>query len=420
MIPAKHGARLVLEDGSLWRGQACGAPGTRLGEVVFNTSLTGYQEILTDPSYAGQIVVMTAPQIGNTGINTEDDEARQAFLSGFIVRDLSPRVSNWRATAPLDGWLVAQGCPAISGIDTRALTRRLRDHGTMRGLLTTDPAPADADLIDQVRAWPGLDGIDMAQTVTCPAPYVWDQATDEEWEFRRFAPTVGAGLAPPRAQQAAPLHRQRGGLTTASPLLHHMERGPGGEAPFHVVALDFGIKRNILRRLVTSGCRVTVVPALTSAADVLALHPDGVLLSNGPGDPAAVPYAVDAVRTLLGKVPVFGICLGHQIMGQAFGGRTYRLKFGHHGGNQPVKHLPTGRVEISAHNHNFAVDPDSLPPEIEVTHINLNDGCNEGMRHRTLPALSIQYHPEAAPGPHDADPLFAEFIEMMAAREVYS
>jgi carbamoyl-phosphate synthase small subunit len=392
MISATSSARLVLEDDSIWRGQACGAPGTRLGEVVFNTSLTGYQEILTDPSYAGQIVVMTAPHIGNTGINTEDDEARQAFLSGFIVRDLSPRVSNWRATAPLDEWLAAQGCPAISGIDTRALTRLLRDHGTMRGLVTTDPDPADADLTAQVRAWPGLDGIDMAQTVTCAAPYVWDQATNEEWEFRQFASTVGVGLALPRAQQAAPLH---------------------------VVALDFGIKRNILRRLVTSGCRVTVVPARTTAADVLALHPDGVLLSNGPGDPSAVPYAVDAMRALLGKVPIFGICLGHQIMGQAFGGRTYRLKFGHHGGNQPVKHLPTGRVEISAHNHNFAVDPESLPSEIEVTHINLNDGCNEGMRHRSLPALSIQYHPEAAPGPHDADPLFAEFVALMAAREVY-
>jgi carbamoyl-phosphate synthase small subunit len=390
MIPAKNDARLVLEDGSIWRGQACGAPGTRLGEVVFNTSLTGYQEILTDPSYAGQIVVMTAPQIGNTGINTQDDEARQAFLSGFIVRDLSPRVSNWRATTPLDAWLAAQGCPAISGIDTRALTRRLRDQGTMRGLVTTDPAPADDDLIDQVRAWPGLDGIDMAQTVTCAAPYTWDQGTDSVWEFRRSASTVGAGLALLRAQQAAPL-----------PALH-------------VVALDYGIKRNILRRLVTSGCRVTVVPAQTSADDVLAQRPDGVLLSNGPGDPSAVPYTVDAVRALLGRVPMFGICLGHQIMGQAFGGRTYRLKFGHHGGNQPVKHLPTGRVEISAHNHNFAVDPDSLPPEIEVTHINLNDGCNEGMRHRALPALSIQYHPEAAPGPHDADPLFAEFVAMMA------
>jgi carbamoyl-phosphate synthase small subunit len=396
MISATSSARLVLEDDSIWRGQACGAPGTRLGEVVFNTSLTGYQEILTDPSYAGQIVVMTAPQIGNTGINTEDDEARQAFLSGFIVRDLSPRVSNWRATAPLDTWLAAQGCPAISGIDTRALTRLLRDHGTMRGLVTSDPDLADADLIGQVRAWPGLDGIDMAQTVTCAAPYAWDQATDKNWESRRGMDAVGATLGLPKSGRASPAPT-------------------GGEVPFHVVALDFGIKRNILRRLVTSGCRVTVVPALTSADEVLALRPDGVLLSNGPGDPSAVPYAVDAVRALLGRVPIFGICLGHQLMGQAFGGKTYRLKFGHHGGNQPVKYLPTGRVEISAHNHNFAVDPDSLPPEIEVTHVNLNDGCNEGMRHRTLPALSIQYHPEAAPGPHDADPLFAEFVALMAA-----
>ena len=371
--------RLALEDNSIWHGQALGGAGTYYGEVVFNTALTGYQEILTDPSYAGQIVIMTAPQIGNTGINTDDDEAHRPFLSGVVVREFSPCASNWRASAALGDWLAVHGIPGITGIDTRALTRRLRAGGTMRGVLSTDPHQSDADLIAQARAWPGLDGVDMVKTVTCNAPYTWDTPTDATWEIHQ------------------PAH-------TPTPPTH-----------FHVVAYDFGIKRNILRRLAASGCRATVVPAHTPAADVLALHPDGVLLSNGPGDPAAVPYAVDVARALLGRVPLFGICLGHQIMGQAFGGRTYRLKFGHHGANQPVKHLPSGRVEISAHNHNFAVDPDTLPPEVEVTHVNLNDGCCEGLRHRTLPALSVQYHPEAAPGPHDADPLFAEFVALMAA-----
>ncbi len=378
-------ARLALEDGSVWHGRAFGAVGTRPGEVVFNTSMTGYQEILTDPSYAGQIVVMTAPQIGNTGTNAEDDEARRAFLSGFVVRELSPRVSNWRATLDLSTWLARQGVVGISEVDTRAITRRLRDKGSMKGVISTDEHLSDDELVARARAWHGLDGVDLVRTVTCEEAYHWPDPTPPEWEFRQWQPTH-----PYRTRDPLPLR-------------------------FHVVAYDFGIKHNILRRLVSHGCRVTVVPAHTTAEEVLALAPDGVLLSNGPGDPAAIPYAVEATRRLLGRVPLFGICLGHQILGQALGGRTYRLKFGHHGGNQPVKHLPTGRVEISAHNHNFAVDPDTLPPEVEVTHVNLNDGCCEGLRHAHLPAMSVQYHPEAGPGPHDADPLFAEFVEMMRA-----
>ncbi len=374
-------ARLVLEDGTIWHGRAFGASAIQTGEVVFNTSLTGYQEILTDPSYAGQIVVMTAPQIGNTGINREDDEARRAFLNGFVVREVSSCVSNWRAAGALGDWLAEQNIIGITGIDTRALTRRLRSVGSLRGALAAGSDLSDADLLAQARAWPGLDGVDMVRTVSCASPYTWQAASDSAWEFKQWA------------------------------------NRPPVEGGYHVVAYDFGIKWNILRRFASYGCHVTIVPAATSAEDVLELHPDGVFLSNGPGDPAALPYTVEAARALLGRVPIFGICLGHQILGQAFGGKTYRLKFGHHGGNQPVKHLPSGRVEISAHNHNFAVDPDTLPPNVEVTHINLNDGCCEGMRHLVFPALSIQYHPEAAPGPHDADPLFAEFMQLMAQRE---
>jgi len=371
-------ARLALEDGSLWAGRGFGAAGTRVGEVVFNTSMTGYQEILTDPSYAGQMVVMTVTQIGNTGINPEDYESRDIFLRGFIVRELSPCVSNWRAELSLSDWLLQKNIVGIERIDTRALTRRLREKGSLKGVLTTDGTPSDDELVEQARAWHGTSEIDLVQTVTCSEPYIWVEPSEERWISTKAVPQT------PKPDT------------------------------YHVVAYDYGIKQNILRRLASHGCRITIVPASTTAEEVLALQPDGVFLSNGPGDPAILGYAVKTTEDLLGKVPVFGICLGHQILGQAFGGKTYKLKFGHHGGNQPVKHLPTGRVEISAHNHNFAVDPDSLPKTIEVTHVNLNDGCCEGMRHTQLPAISIQYHPEAAPGPHDADPLFAEFVQMMA------
>ena len=373
-------ARLALEDGSVWRGYGFGAEGSRVGEVVFNTALTGYQEIITDPSYAGQIVVMTAPHIGNTGVNPEDDEAERPFLHGFVVREYSPVVSSWRATQPLGEWLAERNVIAIQDVDTRAITRRLREKGSLKGVISTESNRSDADLVDEARAWPGLDRVDMAQRVTCGEPYHWSRPTDAAWEFA---------------------------VTDVEPR-------------FHVVAYDFGVKRNILRRLAAYGCRITVVPAQTPAEDVMALNPDGVFLSNGPGDPAAVTYAIQATRALLGRVPIFGICLGHQILGLALGGRTYRLKFGHHGGNQPVKRLPSGRVAISAHNHNFAVDPASLPDEVEMTHVNLNDGCCEGLRSQTQAAFGVQYHPEAAPGPHDADDLFAEFIRLMEEWQVAS
>ncbi|MDQ4076911.1 MAG: glutamine-hydrolyzing carbamoyl-phosphate synthase small subunit [Chloroflexota bacterium] len=370
-------ARLALEDGTVYEGRAFGARGTREGEVVFNTSLTGYQEIITDPSYAGQIVVMTAPQIGNTGVTAEDNEAVSAFLSGFVVRDLSPTVSNWRAEESLDEWLTVQGVVGITDVDTRAITRKVRDEGAQRGVISTDDTLSDDELVERARAWPGLIGVDLVKEVTCEEPYHWHEPSDREW------------LAAPEGLE---------------------------EQPFHVVAYDFGLKRNILRRLASHGCRVTVVPADTPAEEVLALDPDGVFLSNGPGDPTALPYAVEATRAILERGrPLFGICLGHQILGRAIGAETYKLPFGHHGGNQPVSYVDEARVEISAHNHNFAVDLDTLPDNVQVTHINLNDGCCEGLRLVDRPAFSVQYHPEAAPGPHDADYLFRQFVSLMEA-----
>jgi carbamoyl-phosphate synthase small subunit len=367
-------AILALEDGRIFRGRGDGAAVERFGEVVFNTSLTGYQEILTDPSYAGQIVILTYPHIGNYGTNGFDSESARPYAEGLVVRELTHLASNWRSTEETSQFLAEFGVPVISEIDTRALVRHLRLHGAMRGVISSvdlDPQ----SLVAKAKASPSMVGLDLASRVTTPSRYEW-----KEPSARIFGESRG-------------------------------ERPP---ARFHVVAYDYGIKQNILRRLVDIGAGVTVVPAQTSASDVLSLKPDGVFLSNGPGDPEAVEYAAKAVRELAGRVPVFGICLGHQIIGLALGGRTYKLKFGHHGGNHPVMDLETQKVEITAQNHGFAVDPDSLNAnEVALTHMNLNDQTLEGLRHRSLPLFSVQYHPEASPGPHDASYLFDRFAKMM-------
>ncbi len=353
-------------------------PSDPLPQVVFNTSLSGYQEILSDPSYAGQMVCFTAVQIGNTGCNDADMESSRAWLDGMIVRQLSPVVSSYRSEATLDAFCKAQGVVGIAEVDTRALTRRLRDTGAMVGVICTDPSVPTAQLLAQAQAWT-LDGKDMISVVSTPKQYDWAGATDGEWAFNE-----------PGAAEAS------------------------GGARFRVVAYDFGIKRNILRRLASYGCDVTVVPATTPAAAVFAMRPDGVFLSNGPGDPSAVPYAVASTKEFLGKLPVFGICMGHQVLGQALGGRTYKMKFGHHGGNHPIRHMPDGRIEVSAQNHNYAVAPDSLPAGVAVTHINLNDGSCAGFAWEAQRCMGIQYHPEAAPGPHDSDVNFAPFVAWMA------
>ena len=367
---------LALEDGRVFHGKGYGAKAECYGEVVFNTSITGYQEIFTDPSYAGQIVVLTNPQIGNYGTNPEDNEATRPYIEGLIVREFSPVSSNWRSQQVADEYLERFKIPVIADIDTRALVRHLRDCGVMRGVISSLESDVNK-LVAKARSIPKMDGTDLAKVVTTKHRYVWE--TGE----RSHEPTEVVGVKDEPAR-------------------------------FHVVAYDFGIKHNILRKLASEGCRITVVPAETKSEDGLALKPDGVFLSNGPGDPEPCNYAQDNIRRLMGRTPVFGICLGHQLVGLALGGKTYKLKFGHHGGNHPVKQLMTGKVEITAHNHNFAVDPDSLPEsEVEKTHIDLNDGTLEGLRHRNLPLFSVQYHPEASPGPHDSYYLFKEFTKMM-------
>jgi carbamoyl-phosphate synthase small subunit len=366
-------ALLALADGRIFRGEALGAPGESSGEVVFNTSMTGYQEILTDPSYRGQMVCMTYPLIGNYGINPEDVESHRPWVNGFIVKEACPYPSSWRARVPLDAYLREHGIVGIQGIDTRALTRHLRDHGAQEGIISTEE-PDAARLAERARARPGLVGRDLVTEVSVKSPHGWDEAP---WDLAR-------------------------GYTTPPP------------PRFKVIAFDSGIKQNILRCLAGLGCQVEVMPADTPAAAVLERNPDGIFLSNGPGDPEAVPYLIETVRGLIGRAPIFGICLGNQILGLAFGGSTYKLKFGHHGGNHPVKDLATGRVEITAQNHGFAVDPGSVAKHgLVETHVNLNDGTSEGMRHRELPIFSVQYHPEASPGPHDAHYLFRRFVDLM-------
>ncbi len=364
---------LVLEDGTIYEGRGFGVEGLQTGELVFNTSMTGYQEILTDPSYYKQIVTMTVPHVGNTGINQEDIESAKVWVSGFVVRALSPMVSSWRNRGDLDSYLKAQGVIGLSDVPTRALVRHIREKGVMRAVIAHGADARDPQaLVEVARQSLDMSGANLVDDVTTPEPYHWSETSDAQWY----------GSSAPLQDATQPL----------------------------IVAYDFGIKHNILKMMTDRGLRVMVVPAQTPPEQVLAQQPAGVFLSNGPGDPAAVTYAIDNIRQLLGKVPIFGICLGHQLLGLALGGKTEKMRFGHRGGNQPVKNLLTGRVEISAHNHGFAVTPDSDLQGGEVTHINLNDNTIEGIRHRDLRAFSVQYHPEASPGPHDSLYLFDEFV----------
>jgi carbamoyl-phosphate synthase small subunit len=374
-------ALLALEDGRFFEGESFGATGTRVGEICFNTAMTGYQEVLTDPSYRGQIVAMTYPLIGNYGTNSLDQESRSPHVRGFVIEELSEVPSSWRSEMSLDEYLQKWEVAGVQGIDTRALTRHLRTRGAMKACLTTDEISL-AEATQRAVEGEGVIGMDYVREVSTPEVYQWDP--DDK-------------LSTPWSIMA-----ENGGSTRALPPIR-----------FRIVAYDYGIKENILRLLRQKGFGVTVVPASTTAEEVLALNPDGIFLSNGPGDPAAIPYAHEALRDLMGKKPIFGICLGHQVLGFAFGGSTFKLKFGHRGANQPVKDLRSGKVAITAQNHGFAVDPDSLPSTVEVTHLNLNDGTVEGMRHKKLPIFSVQYHPEAAPGPHDASYFFSQFADLI-------
>jgi len=380
-------AILALEDGSVFHGAGFGARASACGEVCFNTSMTGYQEILTDPSYKAQIVTMTYPLIGNYGVNREDVESGHPQVAGFAIRELSPVVSNWRAEQSLAEYLEQNGIPGIQGIDTRALTRKLRVRGALNGFISTEGIP-EAEAVKRAKEWPGLIGVDYVKEVTHKEPFVWDQNDEQSASFKLAHGPVTAE-----------------GRGAGEPL-------PPADIP--IVAYDYGMKYNILRQLRQHGFRVQVVPATTSAADALRYKPAGIFLSNGPGDPAALGYAVQAVSDLVAAgLPIFGICLGHQILGQAFGGKTFKLKFGHRGGNQPVKDLESGRIEITSQNHGFAVDPTTLPTDVAVDRINLNDQTVEGMRHKTKPVFCVQYHPEASPGPHDSTGLFARFRAMI-------
>ena len=371
-------AILALENGTWFEGEGAGAPGEAGGEVVFNTSMTGYQEILTDPSYAGQIVTMTAPEIGNYGVGPEDGESRSPQVAGFVLREESPIASNWRASGTLRDYLVRHGVVAISNVDTRALTRLLRSSGVMRGIIATGDHDS-RELVEKALSLPLMTGADLVVGVTCERAFDWNPGA------------VADEFAPVAERRAA--------------------------RPLRIAAYDFGMKWNILRRFTAHGCDVRVFPATTPASELLADNPDGVFLSNGPGDPSALGYAVENARELVkADVPMFGICLGHQIVSLALGGETFKLKFGHRGANHPVKELETGKIEITSQNHGFAVDPDSLPPDVKVTHVNLYDGTVEGLRHDSKPVFCVQYHPEAAPGPHDADYLFRQFLDEMERR----
>jgi carbamoyl-phosphate synthase small subunit len=380
-------AVLALEDGSVFRGQGFGERASACGEVCFNTSMTGYQEILTDPSYKGQIVSMTYPLIGNYGVNLQDVESWKPHVAGFVIRELSPVVSNWRADYSLGQYLEKNGIPAIQGVDTRALTKKLRVRGALNGFISTEEV-SDAEALNRAKQWPGLLGVDYVKQVTHQESFLWDERDEQSASFRLVQGNTTGDARKVRDQL------------------------PPADIP--IVAYDYGMKYNILRRLRQHGFKVRVVPATTPAAEALKDKPAGVFLSNGPGDPSALGYAVQAVYDLVRTgIPIFGICLGHQILGQALGGKTFKLKFGHRGANQPVKDLESGKVEITSQNHGFAVEPKSLPAEVSVDRVNLNDQTVEGMRHKRKPIFCVQYHPEASPGPHDSTPLFAQFRELI-------